>query len=84
MSSSSNKGSTAAASFGFRELAEATRGFKEVNLLGEGGFGRVYKGRLATGEVNFYLFIQIVLSLSLSLFFKNVIWIFLICCCCCW
>ena len=49
----SNKGtSTAAASFGFRELAEATRGFKEVNLLGEGGFGRVYKGRLSTGEVN--------------------------------
>ncbi|XP_019417399.1 PREDICTED: probable serine/threonine-protein kinase PBL7 [Lupinus angustifolius] len=45
------KRSTAAASFGFRELAEATRGFKEVNLIGEGGFGRVYKGRISTGEV---------------------------------
>ena len=64
MSSSSNNGSTTTESFGFRELAEATRGFKEVNLLGEGGFGRVYKGLLATGEVNFYLFIQIVISLS--------------------
>lgn len=40
-----------ARSFTFRELATATRGFKEVNLLGEGGFGRVYKGRLETGEV---------------------------------
>ncbi|KAK7352171.1 hypothetical protein VNO80_17589 [Phaseolus coccineus] len=48
---SSSKGSTAAASFGFRELAAATRGFKEVNLIGEGGFGRVYKGRLSTGEL---------------------------------
>ncbi|KAK7283458.1 hypothetical protein RIF29_12988 [Crotalaria pallida] len=47
----SRKSNTAAASFGFRELAEATRGFKEVNLIGEGGFGRVYKGRLSTGEV---------------------------------
>ncbi|KAJ1397572.1 Serine/threonine-protein kinase, active site [Sesbania bispinosa] len=50
-SGSSSKSSTAAASFGFRELAAATRGFKEVNLIGEGGFGRVYKGRLSTGEV---------------------------------
>jgi len=50
---SSSKGSTAAASFGFRELAAATRGFKEVNLIGEGGFGRVYKGRLSTGEASF-------------------------------
>ncbi|XP_020234659.1 probable serine/threonine-protein kinase PBL21 [Cajanus cajan] len=48
---SSSKGNTAAASFGFRELAAATRGFKEVNLIGEGGFGRVYKGRLSTGEL---------------------------------
>ncbi|XP_031743872.1 probable serine/threonine-protein kinase PBL21 isoform X2 [Cucumis sativus] len=29
----------------------ATRGFKEVNLLGEGGFGRVYKGRLESGQI---------------------------------
>ncbi|KAF5462233.1 hypothetical protein F2P56_018258 [Juglans regia] len=40
-----------ARSFTFLELAAATRGFREVNLIGEGGFGRVYKGRLETGEV---------------------------------
>ncbi|MED6146664.1 hypothetical protein PIB30_036636 [Stylosanthes scabra] len=49
-STSNGKNSTAAASFGFRELAAATRGFNEVNLIGEGGFGRVYKGRLSTGQ----------------------------------
>ena len=40
-----------ARSFTFKELAEATRNFREVNLLGEGGFGRVYKGRLDSGQV---------------------------------
>ncbi|XP_057435164.1 probable serine/threonine-protein kinase PBL21 isoform X2 [Lotus japonicus] len=49
-SNGSSNGKTAAASFGFRELADATRNFKEANLIGEGGFGKVYKGRLTTGE----------------------------------
>ncbi|CAD5313282.1 unnamed protein product [Arabidopsis thaliana] len=40
-----------ARSFTFKELAAATRNFREVNLLGEGGFGRVYKGRLDSGQV---------------------------------
>ncbi|CAN7021657.1 unnamed protein product [Brassica rapa subsp. trilocularis] len=40
-----------AKSFTFKELASATRIFREVNLLGEGGFGRVYKGRLDSGQV---------------------------------
>nr|DAD34156.1 TPA_asm: hypothetical protein HUJ06_004796 [Nelumbo nucifera] len=42
----------AAQTFTFRELATATRNFRQECLLGEGGFGRVYKGRLeSTGQV---------------------------------
>ncbi|KAG0593694.1 hypothetical protein M758_UG011300 [Ceratodon purpureus] len=42
------EGSThiAAQTFTFRELAAATKNFRSECLLGEGGFGRVYKGRL--------------------------------------
>ncbi|XP_058771075.1 probable serine/threonine-protein kinase PBL7 [Vicia villosa] len=36
----------AAQTFPFRELAVATRNFRAECLLGEGGFGRVYKGHL--------------------------------------
>ncbi|RAL50409.1 hypothetical protein DM860_016876 [Cuscuta australis] len=35
-----------ARSFTFKELATATQNFRVSNLLGEGGFGSVYKGRL--------------------------------------
>eukprot|EP01018_Ginkgo_biloba_P017724 Gb_39652 [translate_table: standard] len=42
----------AAQTFTFRELATATNNFRPECLLGEGGFGRVYKGRLeTTGQV---------------------------------
>lgn len=42
----------AAQTFTFRELASATKNFRPECLLGEGGFGRVYKGRLeSTGQV---------------------------------
>ncbi|XP_019055568.1 PREDICTED: serine/threonine-protein kinase CDL1 [Nelumbo nucifera] len=37
-------GNIASRIFTFRELAAATRNFKSECLLGEGGFGRVYKG----------------------------------------
>ena len=41
-----------AQTFTFRELATATRNFRPECFLGEGGFGRVYKGRLeSTGQV---------------------------------
>eukprot|EP00250_Pteridium_aquilinum_P032118 c4502_g2_i1 orf=586-1020(+) len=36
----------AAQTFNFKELAAATKNFKAECLIGEGGFGRVYKGRL--------------------------------------
>jgi len=42
----------AAQTFSFKELAAATKNFSQECLLGEGGFGRVYKGRLESiGQV---------------------------------
>ncbi|KZV26481.1 hypothetical protein F511_12153 [Dorcoceras hygrometricum] len=37
--------------FTLREMEEATCSFSDENLLGKGGFGRVYKGTLRSGEV---------------------------------
>lgn len=45
-------GNIAAQTFTFRELAAATKNFRQECLIGEGGFGRVYKGKIAsTGQV---------------------------------
>ncbi|XP_019160461.1 PREDICTED: rRNA biogenesis protein RRP5-like [Ipomoea nil] len=41
---SNGKKSNVARSFTFKELAIATQNFKKSNILGEGGFGSVYKG----------------------------------------
>lgn len=42
-----------ARAFKFNELVAATENFKAEYFLGEGGFGKVYKGRLAdTGQVS--------------------------------
>lgn len=37
--------------YSYQELKKATRGFKEKELLGQGGFGRVYKGILPNSKV---------------------------------
>jgi len=38
-------------SFSYEELAVATNGFSDVNLLGQGGFGYVHKGVLPNGKI---------------------------------
>ncbi|XWS31296.1 hypothetical protein CRYUN_Cryun23aG0064900 [Craigia yunnanensis] len=48
----SGSNNIAAQTFTFRELATATKNFRQECLIGEGGFGRVYKGKLdKTGQV---------------------------------
>ena len=37
--------------FTLKEMEEATCSFSEKNLVGKGGFGRVYRGVLRSGEV---------------------------------
>ncbi|KAL6616817.1 hypothetical protein ACP70R_039087 [Stipagrostis hirtigluma subsp. patula] len=49
---SSEAGSSSRArAFPYGELAAATGNFRAECLLGEGGFGRVYRGRLESGQV---------------------------------
>uniref|UniRef100_A0A0A0LCM9 Protein kinase domain-containing protein n=1 Tax=Cucumis sativus TaxID=3659 RepID=A0A0A0LCM9_CUCSA len=36
--------------FTLREMEDATSSFSDANLLGKGGFGRVYRGTLRSGE----------------------------------
>jgi len=61
----SNMAEPAAQTFLFRELAVATNNFRPECLLGEGGFGKVYKGCLeSTGQVisrSISLFIEVVM-----------------------
>lgn len=60
------KKANVARSFTFKELAMATRNFREANLIGEGGFGCVYKGRLESGMASSHL-----LTIDIELFLSN-------------
>ncbi|PQQ08051.1 hypothetical protein Pyn_01360 [Prunus yedoensis var. nudiflora] len=52
VNNNNNNNNIAAQTFTFRELATATKNFRQECLIGEGGFGRVYKGKLEkTGQV---------------------------------
>ncbi|OEL29311.1 Serine/threonine-protein kinase PBS1 [Dichanthelium oligosanthes] len=46
-----NGNAISAQTFTFRQLAAVTKNFRDECFIGEGGFGRVYKGRLDTGQV---------------------------------
>jgi len=62
-------GNIAAQTFTFRELAAATKNFRPQSFLGEGGFGRVYKGRLeTTGQVIHLLLLTAYFTFSLLTF----------------
>nr|DAD26164.1 TPA_asm: hypothetical protein HUJ06_027631 [Nelumbo nucifera] len=37
--------------YSYKELKDATQGFRPLNKIGEGGFGSVYKGRLQDGTL---------------------------------
>ena len=52
--------------FTLKEMEEATNMFSDRNLVGKGGFGRVYRGVLKDGQVLACLLFTILLSLSLS------------------
>ncbi|KAE8809089.1 Serine/threonine-protein kinase PBS1 [Hordeum vulgare] len=46
-----NHSIVSARSFTFRELGAATDSFSQANLIGEGGFGRVYRGLIGSSAV---------------------------------
>lgn len=52
--------------FTFRELAAATKNFRADCLLGEGGFGRVYKGCLESTNQVFLIYYPLLFSLIID------------------
>lgn len=37
--------------FSYEEISKATEKFSQANIIGEGGFGTVYRGRLGDGSL---------------------------------
>jgi hypothetical protein len=50
--------------FTLKEMEEATNMFSDRNLIGKGGFGRVYRGVLKDGQVLFAISLPIFLSVA--------------------
>lgn len=70
--SKDQNGGSVAKSFTFKELALATQNFREANLIGEGGFGSVYKGRLESGLVISLFFSHYPCLLELTYSYRSV------------
>lgn len=50
-SSNAASGPVETFNFSFEEIIKATEKFSPANIIGEGGFGTVYKGRLGDGTM---------------------------------
>lgn len=50
-SSSSKSGQATTINFSFEEIYKATENFSPANIIGEGGSGSVYKGKLKDGSI---------------------------------
>lgn len=55
--------------FTLKEMEEATNLFSDRNLIGKGGFGRVYRGVLKDGQVLCYACLSPLLFFNFSFFF---------------
>ena len=59
------KGNVTAQIFSFHDLSTATQNFNPDSLVGEGGFGRVYRGRIES--------LSQVLSPPLRIYLENIL-----------